>query len=166
MNDTFPKWLLESSSLRWVDLQFNEFHGQINPPTAPFLPSTLYSFSISNNNLEGQWPEEYFLHRLNLWTVDLSNNRFEGPLPIPPSTTQFYFMANNKIGGKVSPLIYGATELIVLDLANNSLMGTLPECLMSFSKNLSVLNLRMNRIQGVIPRKFAEGSNLRTIDFS
>ncbi|XP_039170179.1 receptor-like protein 33 [Eucalyptus grandis] len=45
-------------------------------------------------------------------------------------------------------------------------MGTLPECLMSFSKNLSVLNLRMNMIHGVIPRKFAEDSKLRTIDFS
>ncbi|KAL3733188.1 hypothetical protein ACJRO7_022676 [Eucalyptus globulus] len=45
-------------------------------------------------------------------------------------------------------------------------MGTLPSCLMSFSENLSVLNVRMNMIQGVIPRKFAEDSKLRTIDFS
>ncbi|XP_039173603.1 receptor-like protein 33 [Eucalyptus grandis] len=103
---------------------------------------------------------------LNLVTVDLSNNRFEGPLQVPPPITQFYFSANNKIGGKVSPLICNATELKVLDLSNNSLMGTLPECLMSFSKNLSVLNLRMNMIHGVIPRKFAEDNKLRTIDLS
>ncbi|KAL3733191.1 hypothetical protein ACJRO7_022679 [Eucalyptus globulus] len=45
-------------------------------------------------------------------------------------------------------------------------MGTLPKCLMSFSKNLSVLNLRINKIQGVIPRKFAKDNKLRTIDFS
>ncbi|XP_030453598.2 receptor-like protein Cf-9 homolog [Syzygium oleosum] len=166
INDTFPKWLLEAPSLESIDLQFNEFHGQIDLPAAPFLPSRLNSFSISNNNLGGQWPEEYFLHRLNMWKVDLSNNRFEGPLPIPPPATQFYSIANNKIGGKVSSLICNATELIVVDLSNNSLMGTLPECLMSFSKYLSVLNLRMNMIQGVIPIKFAKGSNLRTIDFS
>ncbi|XP_010064258.2 receptor-like protein 33 [Eucalyptus grandis] len=98
--------------------------------------------------------------------VDLSNNRFEGPLPIPPPTTRLYFSANNKISGKVSPLICNATELRVLDLSNNSLMGTLPECLMSFSKNLSVLNLRMNMLYGVIPRKFAEDNKLRTIDLS
>ncbi|KAK3411677.1 hypothetical protein EUGRSUZ_I00416 [Eucalyptus grandis] len=125
----------------------------------------LYYFSISNNNLGGQWLEEYFLHRLNLVTLDLSNNRFEGSLPIPPPTTRFYFSANNKIGGKVSPLICNATKLRVLDLSNNSLMGTLPECLMNLIKNLSILNLRMNMIHGVIPRKFAEDSNLRTIDF-
>ncbi|XP_056173218.1 receptor-like protein 53 [Syzygium oleosum] len=166
INDTFPKWLLDAPSLEIIDLQFNEFHGQIDTPTAPFLPSKLYSFSISNNNLGGRWPEGYFLHCLNMWKVDLSNNRFEGPLPIPPPATQFYSIANNKIGGTVSPLICNATELIVLDLSNNSLMGTLPECLMSFSKYLSVLNIRMNMIQGVIPRKFAEGSILRTIDFS
>ncbi|KAL3733192.1 hypothetical protein ACJRO7_022680 [Eucalyptus globulus] len=166
INDTFPKWLLEAPSLRVIALQFNEFHGQIDPPTVPFHPSMLSYFSISNNNLRGQWPEEYFLHWLNLRTVDLSNNRFEGPLPIPPPTTRFYFSANNKIGGKVSPLICNTTKLRALDLSNNSLMGTLPECLMSFSKNLSVLNLRMNMIHGVIPRKFAEDNNLRTIDLS
>ncbi|KAL3733180.1 hypothetical protein ACJRO7_022670 [Eucalyptus globulus] len=166
INDTFPKWLLEAPSLWAVDLQFNEFHGQINPPTTPFHPSMLSSFSISNNNLGGQWPEEYFLHSLNLRTVDLSNNKFEGPLPIPPPTALFYSIANNKIGGKVSPLICNATELIVLNLSNNSLMGTLPECLMSFSNNLMVLNLRMNMIQGVIPRKFVEDGKLRSIDFS
>ncbi|KAK3423610.1 hypothetical protein EUGRSUZ_F00291, partial [Eucalyptus grandis] len=166
INDTFPKWLLEAPSLLFIALQFNEFHGQIDPPTVPFQPSRFLIFSISNNDLEGQWPKEYFLHCLNLWTVDLSNNRFEGPLPIPPPTTQIYSIANNKIGGKVSPLICNATELIVLDLSNNSLVGTLPSCLMSFSKDLSVLNVRINMIQGVIPRKFAEDSKLRTIDFS
>ncbi|KAL3733202.1 hypothetical protein ACJRO7_022689 [Eucalyptus globulus] len=45
-------------------------------------------------------------------------------------------------------------------------MSTLPSCLMSFSKNLLVLNIRINMIQGVIPRKFVEDSKLRTIDFS
>ncbi|XP_048128142.1 receptor like protein 22-like [Rhodamnia argentea] len=45
-------------------------------------------------------------------------------------------------------------------------MGTLPECLMSFSKDLSVLNLRMNMIQGVILGKIARDSSLRTLDFS
>ncbi|XP_039170180.1 receptor-like protein 33 [Eucalyptus grandis] len=166
INDTFPKWLLEAPSLEVINLQFNEFHGQIDPPTVPFHPSNLFFFLISNNNLGGQWPEEYFLHKLNLLIIDLSNNRFEGPLPIPPPTALLYFIANNKIGGKVSPLICNATELRVLDLSNNSLMGTLPECLMSFSKNLSVLNLRMNMIHGVIPRKFVEDNKLRTIDLS
>ncbi|KAL3733205.1 hypothetical protein ACJRO7_022692 [Eucalyptus globulus] len=166
INDTFPKWLLEAPSLSVITLQFNEFHGQIDPPTVPFHTSRLQFFSISNNNLEGQWPKEYFLRWLNLRTVDLSNNRFEGPLPIPPPTTRIYSIANNKIGGKVSPLICNTTELRVLDLSNNSLMGTLPECLMSFSKNLSVLNLRLNMIHGVIPRKFAEDNKLRTMDFS
>ncbi|KAK3423635.1 hypothetical protein EUGRSUZ_F00517 [Eucalyptus grandis] len=139
INDT-SKVLLESPSLEVIALQFNEIHGQINPPTIPFHPSGLHYFSISNNNLGGQWPKEYFLCLLNLRTVDLSNNIFEGPLLIPPPTTGFYFSANNKIGGKVSPLICNATELVVLDLSNN-------RCHM-------------------IPKKFAEDSKLRTIDFS
>ncbi|KAI3417173.1 Expansin [Psidium guajava] len=141
INDTFPKWLLEAPSLQSIDLQFNEFHGQINPPTAPFLPSTLQSFFIANN-------------------------KFEGPLPIPPPTALFYSIANNNISGEISHLICNAIELLLLDLSNNSLTGTLPECLMSFSKDLSVLNLRMNLIEGVIPRKIARDSNLRTLDFS
>ncbi|KAF8023387.1 hypothetical protein BT93_F0789 [Corymbia citriodora subsp. variegata] len=166
INDTFPKCLLEAP-LPWIiNLQYNEFHGQIDPPIAPFLSCKLDTFSISNNNLGGQWPEEYFLHCFNMWSVDLSNNRFEGPLPIPSPGTVLYSIANNKFSGKVSPLICNATELVIFNLSNNSLMGTLPECLMSFSKNLSVLNLRMNMILGVIPRKFAKDSKLGTIDFS
>ncbi|KAI3417160.1 PDZ domain-containing protein [Psidium guajava] len=141
INDTFPKWLLEAPSLRVMDLKFNEFHGQIDPPTAPLLPSTLVSFFIANN-------------------------KFEGPLPIPPPTALFYSIANNNFSGEISHLICEATELVVLDLSNNSLMGTLPECSMSFSKDLSVLKLRMNMIQGVIPGKIARDSNLRTLDFS
>ncbi|KAK3423615.1 hypothetical protein EUGRSUZ_F00285 [Eucalyptus grandis] len=148
----------------------NGFNGEI--PSSVCKLSSLEYLKFARNNLSGsipqggQWPEEYFLHRLNRWMIDLSNNRFEGPLPIPPPTALFYFIANNKIGGNVSPLICNATELRVLDLSNNSLMGTLPECLMSFSKNLSVLNLRMNMIHGVIPRKFAKNNKLRTIDLS
>ncbi|KAL3733203.1 hypothetical protein ACJRO7_022690 [Eucalyptus globulus] len=69
INDTFPKWLLEAPSLQVIALEFNEFHGQIDPPTVPFLPSSLLMFSISNNNLKGQWPEEFFLRCLNLMKV-------------------------------------------------------------------------------------------------
>ncbi|KAK3423638.1 hypothetical protein EUGRSUZ_F00512 [Eucalyptus grandis] len=185
----FPPFLNSLKMLRELDLSENKIGGQI--PTCGEIPSSickvssLISLGLARNNLSGsipqclgnlanlssldlrgQWPEEYFLRLLNLITVDLSNNRFEGPLPIPAPTTQLYFSANNKIGGKVSPLICNATELRILDLSNNSLMGALPECFMSFSKNLSVLNLRMNMIHGVIPRKFAKDNKLRTIDVS
>ncbi|KAK3423614.1 hypothetical protein EUGRSUZ_F00286 [Eucalyptus grandis] len=138
-----------------VVLSDNLFQGPL-----PIPPLPIVLFRADDNRFK------YFLRWLNLVTADLSNNRFEGPLPIPPPTTKIYSIANNKIGGKVSPLICNATELIVLDLSNNSLMGTLPSCLMSFSENLSVLNVRINMIQGVIPRKFAKDSKLRTIDFS
>ncbi|KAK3423605.1 hypothetical protein EUGRSUZ_F00297, partial [Eucalyptus grandis] len=172
--------------LTHVDLSDNLFQGSLPIPPLPTvnfwaiknsfsgeIPSSICKLSslndncksltflnISYNKINDTFPN------LNLRTVDLSNNKFEGPLPIPPTTALFYSIANNKIGGKVSPLICNATELIVLNLSNNSLMGTLPECLMSFSNNLMVLNLRMNMIQEVIPRKFVEDSKLRSIDFS
>ncbi|KAK3423631.1 hypothetical protein EUGRSUZ_F00522, partial [Eucalyptus grandis] len=158
-----PSFVVKLEQLMYVDLSFNNFTGVLDLGVF----STLKNLQALHLTVElNLMYNKYFLHMLNLWIVDLSNNKFKGPLPIPPPTTQFYFSANNKIGGKVSPLICNATELRVLDLSNNSLMGTLPECLMSFSKNLSVLNLRMNMIHGVIPRKFAEDNKLRTIDLS
>ncbi|KAK3423639.1 hypothetical protein EUGRSUZ_F00511 [Eucalyptus grandis] len=149
----------------------NHFSGEI--PTSICKVSSLESLGLARNNLSSSIPQ-CLGNLTNLWDLDLSANKFEGtllrsldsPLPIPPPTTRFFLSANNKIGGKVSPLICNATELKVLDLSNNSLMGTLLECLMSFSKNLSVLNLRMNMIHGMIPRTFAEDNKLRTIDLS
>ncbi|KAL3726257.1 hypothetical protein ACJRO7_031184 [Eucalyptus globulus] len=62
--------------------------------------------------------------------------------------------------------ICNATKLTVLILSNNRLIGSLPQCLSNYSIKLSVLDLRMNYLSGIIPRIFSLRSSLRTLDLS
>ncbi|KAK3423932.1 hypothetical protein EUGRSUZ_F00681 [Eucalyptus grandis] len=137
-NDTFPHWL-EASQLYNLDLQSNKFYGRIN--------LTLFS-------------------NTSLFIIDLSNNKFDGPIPLPSPVTYCYSIASNNMAGKIPSLICNATQLEIVDLSNNSLMGSLPRCLTNFSIDLSVLNLRMNHLEGTIPQFFSSRSGLMTLDLS
>ncbi|KAL3733311.1 hypothetical protein ACJRO7_022784 [Eucalyptus globulus] len=98
--------------------------------------------------------------------LDLSNNKFEGPIPLPSPITYYYHIAGNYMTGKIPSLICNATKLGIIDFSNNYLIGSLPRCLTNFSINLSILNLRVNQIEGSIPRSFSSKNNLMTLDLS
>uniref|UniRef100_A0A2N9IAH7 Leucine-rich repeat-containing N-terminal plant-type domain-containing protein n=1 Tax=Fagus sylvatica TaxID=28930 RepID=A0A2N9IAH7_FAGSY len=63
-------------------------------------------------------------------------------------------------------MICKVNSLQVLDLSNNHLIGQIPQCLGNFSSSLSVLNMRNNSFQGILPETFIKGSSLRTLDLS
>ncbi|KAF8009100.1 hypothetical protein BT93_J0173 [Corymbia citriodora subsp. variegata] len=163
-NDIFPHWL-EAPKLYNLDLQSNKFYGRINLTLFGLSFPTLELLVISNNNFIGQWPTIFFSNT-SLAVIDLSNNKFEGPIPLPSPSTSYYSIASNKITGKIPSLICNATELHIIDLSNNSLIGSLPRCLTNLSTNISVLNLRMNYLEGTIPQFFSSKSGLMTLDLS
>ncbi|XP_030453611.2 receptor-like protein 6 [Syzygium oleosum] len=138
-NDIFPSWL-KAPRLYGLDLQSNKFHGRI-------------------------YPTEVFLNT-SLVVIDLSNNKFDGPIPLPSPVTLFYLIVGNNITGKVPSSICHATKLEILDLSYNGLTGSLPRCLTNFSTNLSILNLRMNQFEGTIPQSFSQRNSLSTLDLS
>ncbi|KAK3423944.1 hypothetical protein EUGRSUZ_F00700 [Eucalyptus grandis] len=163
-NDVFPHWL-EARQLYYVDLRSNKFYGRIYLTTFGLSFPALESLVISNNNFTGQWPTQLFSNA-SLAIINLSNNNFGGPIPLPSSVTYYYSIACNNITGKIPSLIYNATQLVIIDLSNNSLTGSLPRCLTNFSTDLSVLNLRMNHLEGKIPHFFSSRSGLMTLDLS
>ncbi|KAI3441695.1 uncharacterized protein J3R85_002303 [Psidium guajava] len=163
-NDIFPHWL-EAPQLHSLDLQSNKFHGRINLTTFGLSFPALQYLVISNNSFTKRLPTEVFSNT-SLVVIDLSNNKFGGPLPLPSPITFHYSIASNKITGKIPTLICNATKLKILDLSNNGLTGSLPRCLTNFSTDLSILNLRMNYLEGTIPRSFSSRSNLMTLDLS
>ncbi|XP_048130287.1 receptor-like protein 33 [Rhodamnia argentea] len=162
--DIFPHWL-EAPQLQSLDLQSNKFNGRINLTALRLSFPALELLVISNNNFTGRLPIELFSNT-SLAIIDLSNNEFGGPIPLASPVTFYYSIANNKITGKIPSLICKATKLQVIDFSNNSLTGSLPRCLTSFSTDLSVLNLRMNYLQGTIPPSFSSRSSLMTLDLS
>ncbi|KAI3441697.1 uncharacterized protein J3R85_002305 [Psidium guajava] len=162
--DIFPHWL-EASQLFRLNLQSNKFHGRINLTDFGLSFPALQYLVISNNNFTG-WLHAELFSNTSLGVIDLSNNEFGGLLPLLSPATFYYSVASNKLTGKIPSLICNATELQVTNLSNNSFIGSLPRCLTNFSTDLSVLNLRMNYLEGTIPQSFSSRCGLMTLDLS
>ncbi|KAK3423950.1 hypothetical protein EUGRSUZ_F00709, partial [Eucalyptus grandis] len=163
-NDIFPH-RLEASQLSFLDPQSNKFHGGINLTAFRLSFPALQVLVISNNNFIGRWPMEFFSNT-SLAILDLSRNKFEGPIPLPSSVTFYYAIASNNMTGKIPSSICNFTKLKIIDLSNNSLTGSLLQCLTNFSTVLSVLNLQKNYLEGTIPQSFSSRSSLTTLDLS
>ncbi|KAJ8898990.1 hypothetical protein K2173_008492 [Erythroxylum novogranatense] len=125
-------------NLSVLDLHLNQLHGKIPPPP----PSAAY--------------------------IDYSSNKFNSDIPqeVDLSAALFFSASNNSLTGAVPKSICNATFLQVLDLSNNKLNGTIPECLIERSNTLRVLNLRRNNFSGSIPDSFQDSCGLKTLDLS
>ncbi|CAO2836727.1 unnamed protein product [Amaranthus hypochondriacus] len=120
------------------------------------------TFDISYNSLSGvlerlPWGDSFY--------IDISNNMLTGNLPIVSSpNTKNFDASNNKFIGPIHSSICNSTSLEVLDLSNNSLSGSFPNCLGSFSDNLFMLNLGLNNISGTLPKTFSICGSLEYLD--
>jgi hypothetical protein len=97
------------------------------------------------------------------------------PASIGDSLSEAYFfsLASNKVYGSILGSICNATNLHVLDLSDNFLSGTVPQCLfkmsevqMSSDQGLGVLNLRRNNLIGVISNTFPTNCGLQTLSLN
>lgn len=59
----------------------------------------------------------------------------------------------NNISGQIPPSISYTDGMKFLDLSNNNLCGTIPHCFGRMNNHLLVLNLRKNRLSGIMPQK-------------
>ena len=124
---------------------------------------------LSNNkisSLTGFHQLPVILPWTNLRYLDLSNNKLQGSLPIPPPSISSYLVSNNTLTGEIPQMICNLSSLVALDLSYNNLSGMLPDCLGNLSFSLSILNLRRNNFHGNIPQICKKGSKLKMIDFS
>ncbi|XP_039173384.1 receptor-like protein 47 [Eucalyptus grandis] len=155
-----PKWIWEGDYISYVNLSFNFFEKLGEP--LPNLPSSLSVIDLHRNKLQGKTlplPP-------NGASLDFSSNNFSSVLPNDIgkhlALTIFFSLSNNYFHGPVPESICEAWFLEVLDLSNNHLMGTIPQCLKL--ETLKVLNLRNNNLTGGIPYTFPGTCLLRTLD--
>lgn len=99
--------------------------------------------------------------------LDLSYNQISGRLPNPFTTSSFektyIFLGSNKFEG---PLPHFSTNVIVLKLQKNSILGPLPNSIGDMMPMLQSLDLSSNLINGSIPISLCAMKDLILLDIS
>ncbi|XP_047257686.1 receptor-like protein Cf-9 [Capsicum annuum] len=94
---------------------------------------------------------------------DLRSNLLQGSLPIPPSTTEIFFISQNNLSREIPSSICNLTPLQILNLARNNLRGEIQRCLGNLTA-LELLNMRHNNLFGNLPTTFINESSLRSLN--
>lgn len=117
-------------------------------PAAPTASQALTAMDLSNNQLSGALPALPPALR----SLDVSNNSLTGPLPVFGPALEMLSADNNLLGGDVASL--NLSTIQYLSLANNSLSGLLTSGLLS-SQRLLLLDLSDNVLSGSLPQALA-----------
>ncbi|KAG4177123.1 hypothetical protein ERO13_A11G292941v2 [Gossypium hirsutum] len=160
----FPQWLKFQKKLSYLDISYAGI-SDVMPTWFLNLPTQFEYLNLSSNQLRGE------ISDLNVTTtIDLSLNRFTGPLPRVLSTLTLLFLSNNSFSGSFSQLICDASsrkqmeDLYLLNLGSNNLTGKIPPSL--WHLNLTMLNLRNNRMFGELPSILQNSRCLVMLDLS
>jgi Leucine-rich repeat (LRR) protein len=182
-----PDFLRNQSKLRILDLSNNQIHGKIsnwisnrtnllylnlsyNLLSGPLLnlPSALVILDLSSNLLEGQVPAlppsaTYLDFSRNNFTSVIPAGIFVMPAGISLLGAFFLSLSSNQLFGCIPESICNATYLVVIDLSDNLLNGTIPQCL---NETLGVLDVRRNRLSGTISDTFPVNCGLQTLNLN
>eukprot|EP01117_Protostelium_nocturnum_P011066 TRINITY_DN4014_c0_g1_i1.p1 TRINITY_DN4014_c0_g1~~TRINITY_DN4014_c0_g1_i1.p1 ORF type:complete len:1508 (-),score=396.84 TRINITY_DN4014_c0_g1_i1:57-4580(-) len=135
-----------STKLTGLILENNQFSGAL-PSSFSNLPDLIY-LGLENNHFEGEIPE--LISSINLQNFEVSGNNFTSLPSFSKNTKMQYFSAfNNRIKGKLSSLSFETmTNLIHFNVANNSLLGNIPNFV---SSQLAFIDISNNLFNGTLP---------------
>lgn len=185
---SLPLGVTDLPKLKHLDFGGNYFSGEI-PPVYGSMENLDY-LSLAGNNLVGYLPKQLgnltnlsqlhlgyynlfdggippeFANLANLVHLDLASCGLKGL--IPPELGKLnkldtLFLQTNQLTGSIPPELGNLTSLKSLDLSNNLLTGEIPVESFSGLKELTLLNLFLNKFYGEIPRVVAELPNLEVL---
>ncbi|KAG6714460.1 hypothetical protein I3842_05G203400 [Carya illinoinensis] len=166
ISDIIPAWFWDfSPRLSFLNMNNNELHGNL----ANLSSSRLHEFAIidlSTNRLDGLIP--HFDGLVNVSSLDLSNNRFSGPVSFlcklnSPTLLESLNLSNNTLSGGLPDCWTYIPGLVVLNLANNNFSGNIPDSMGSLV-SIQLLHLSNNGFIGKIPTSLQNCSQLIIID--
>ncbi|KAL1085133.1 hypothetical protein V6Z11_D08G029200, partial [Gossypium hirsutum] len=136
--------------------------GRVRQFPSFFRTSNLEQLDLSNNMISGgisKWEAEGWE---GLRWLDLSLNFLTALEQMPGNNLDYLNLHSNLLQGPIlsTCLICNWSSLVLLDLSENSLSGTIPDCLGNLSY-LETLDLEMNNFIGKIPNSFVNNSELR-----
>ena len=195
LSSSLPSAMRELSIIESINLGYNELTGDIalgpNEDLRSLTMPTLRTFNITNNRMRGTldfaelFPELQILdvtqNRLtgripgvlggltNLEALYLSDNQFFGVIPtaIGSLVSLTTIVASNNLLNRQFPWdsFDGDNRLTEIILSANSLTGTLPENMGTFS-SLEVVDFGQNLLSGSIPPSIARDIRLRILRLS
>lgn len=154
LGPAFPQWLRTQKKISWLDISDARISDTI-PNWFWDLPSNMELLNISHNQITGTIPLQWFLTRfIDSYVIDVSYNRFSGPLPHLNFNASLLNLSNNLFQGTITFICEtNRSSLDYLNLSNNLLFGELPECWENMTALIS-LNLANNNLYGRIPESF------------
>ncbi|KQJ83328.1 receptor like protein 42 [Brachypodium distachyon] len=157
-----PKWIWASQNEDIDVFKLNLSRNMFTGMELPLANANVYYLDLSFNNLPGSIPIP-----MSPQFLDYSNNRFSS-IPrdlIPRLNSSFYLnMANNTLRGSIPPMICNASSLQLLDLSYNNFSGRVPSCLVD--GRLTILKLRYNQFEGTLPDGIQGRCVSQTIDLN
>ncbi|PWZ32903.1 hypothetical protein Zm00014a_008716 [Zea mays] len=185
----FPDFLRRQDEIDWLDLSYNQIRGAV-PGWAWELWNGMVYLVLSNNEFTSVG-HGHLLPLQDMIVLDLSNNLFDGTIPIPQGSADaldysnnmfssvpahlsshlddvaLFLAPGNRLSGNLSASFCGGgTSILLLDLSYNNFSGSIPSCLMENVNGMQSLNLRKNRLHGEIPDSSKKGCSFEALDFS
>ncbi|XLU48351.1 hypothetical protein S245_043165 [Arachis hypogaea] len=184
LGPSFPAWLKSQNKVDYLDFSNAGISGFV-PNWFWDMSSNMSYLNISHNELQGKLPTPIPIAQFT--AVDLSFNKFEGPIHLPTVPVSFLDFSHNRFYGAIPrnimfgieflsfshnqlqgeiPMSLGKVQsLVVLDLSNNNLTGKVPPSLGDCS-SLEVLDLGSNNFFGIIPVSLGQLQRLRSLHLS
>ncbi|XP_040967067.1 receptor-like protein EIX2 [Gossypium hirsutum] len=165
ISDSLPYGFWDSFlGLTYINMSFNQING-----TFPNNSIHISHLNLSSNNFSGLLPH-FSLDSMNMRTINLSKNKFTGPISPICSITGEGFLAwldlsNNLFSGVVPDCFGSFPSLTALNLGDNSFSGSLPSSLGSLT-SLQMLSLRGNKFSGELPSSLLNCTKFKFLDLS
>ena len=165
LNGTVPEKIFQVRTLQILDLSNN----MLLQGSLPEFPQggSLETLVLSNTKFSGILPNSIGnLKRLT--TIELRDCDFRGAIPNSMADlTQLVYLdfSNNKFSGSISPLSL-SKSLTHIDLSRNNLTGPISSFHWDGLVNLVVLDLRNNSLNGSLPTQLFSLPSLQMIELS
>ncbi|ONH94922.1 hypothetical protein PRUPE_7G040200 [Prunus persica] len=159
----FPAWLRNQTELTTVVLR-NAMLSDTIPDWFWQLDLQLDILDVAYNQLSGRLPNSLRFSYSS--TVDLTSNRFEGPLPLWSSNITWLYLRDNIFSGPIPHNIGQVMpNLTYLDISRNSLSGSIPLSCGNLSQ-LEFMFISNNHLSGEIPHFWNNIPLLFIVDMS